>query len=73
MSTAPSTRDHAIQLVVQARKVQLASMAAGAIARYGDQDVTVAKRAEVWSGSHLLAGWHHLLCRAARPSRAPST
>lgn len=53
-------------LVDKACRVQLAAMAAGTITRYGPEEDTVAKRAEVWSDSQTLAGWEYLLRRAAR-------
>lgn len=50
-------------LVDKACRVQLSAMASGTIKRYGSEDDTVAKRAEVWADSQILAGWHYLLRR----------
>ena len=44
---------------------QLTAMAAGPLRRWGGEQDTVAKRADVWSESQLRAGWEYLLRRAA--------
>jgi len=55
-------------LLDKACRVQLEAMAAGPLRRWGSQDDTVAKRADVWSDSQLLAGWEYLVRTAlARP------
>jgi hypothetical protein len=41
-------------------------MAAGPLLRWGDEEDTVAKRADVWSDRQLRAGWEYLLRRSAR-------
>lgn len=51
-------------LLDRACRTQLTAMAAGPLARWGSEEDTVAKRAEVWSGSQLMAGWEYLLRRA---------
>lgn len=55
-------------LVDKACRVQLSAMAAGTIKRYGSEEDTVAKRAEVWADSQVLAGWEYLLRRSVSPS-----
>lgn len=50
-------------LLDKACRVQLDAMAAGGVVRYGAEDDTVAKRAEVWSDAQLRAGWEYLLRR----------
>jgi ribulose-5-phosphate 4-epimerase/fuculose-1-phosphate aldolase len=51
-------------LLDRACQIQLAAMAAGPLARWGSEEDTVAKRADVWSDSQLMAGWEYLLRRA---------
>jgi len=51
-------------LLDRACRTQLTAMAAGPLARWGSEEDTVAKRAEVWSDSQILAGWEYLLRRA---------
>jgi L-fuculose-phosphate aldolase len=51
-------------LLDRACRTQLTAMAAGPLARWGSEEDTVAKRAEVWSGSQLLAGWEYLVRKA---------
>jgi hypothetical protein len=46
-------------------------MAAGPLARWGSEEDTVAKRAEVWSDSQLAAGWEYLVRAAAAAGPAP--
>jgi len=53
-------------LLDRACRTQLAAMAAGPLRRWGDEEDTVAKRADVWSGRQLRAGWEYLLRRSAR-------
>jgi L-fuculose-phosphate aldolase len=53
-------------LLDRACRVQLTAMAAGPLARWGTEEDTVAKRAEVWSDSQLTAGWEYLVRTAAR-------
>jgi L-fuculose-phosphate aldolase len=48
-------------LLDQACRTQLTAMAAGPLQRWGDQDDTVAKRAEVWAPSQMKAGWEYWL------------
>jgi ribulose-5-phosphate 4-epimerase/fuculose-1-phosphate aldolase len=52
-------------LLDKACRTQLTAMAAGTLRRWGSEEDTVAKRAEVWSDSQMLAGWDYLV-RAAR-------
>ncbi len=53
-------------LLDRACRTQLAAMAAGPLRRWGDEEDTVAKRADVWSDRQLRAGWEYLLRRSAR-------
>jgi hypothetical protein len=53
-------------LLDRACRTQLTAMAAGPLRRWGDEEDTVAKRADVWSSRQLRAGWEYLLRRAAR-------
>jgi len=53
-------------LLDRACRTQLTAMAAGALRRWGDEEDTVAKRADVWSSRQLRAGWDYLLRRAAQ-------
>lgn len=48
-------------LLDRACRTQLTAMAAGPLARWGSEEDTVAKRAEVWSDSQMQAGWEYLL------------
>jgi hypothetical protein len=43
-----------------------AAAAAGPLRRWGEEEDTVAKRADVWSSRQLRAGWEYLLRRAAQ-------
>lgn len=52
-------------LLDKACRTQLTAMSAGTLRRWGSEADTVAKRAEVWSDSQMLAGWDYLV-RAAR-------
>jgi ribulose-5-phosphate 4-epimerase/fuculose-1-phosphate aldolase len=52
-------------LLDRACRTQLTAMAAGPLRRWGDEEDTVAKRADVWSGRQLRAGWEYLLRRTA--------
>jgi L-fuculose-phosphate aldolase len=51
-------------LLDKACKVQLAAMAAGEVVRYGSEEDTVAKRADVWSEMQINAGWEYLVRKA---------
>lgn len=51
-------------LLDKACRLQLSAMAAGAITRYGMEEETVAKRAEVWADGQIRAGWECLLRRS---------
>ena len=51
-------------LLDRACRTQLTAMAAGAVRRWGDEEDTVAKRADVWSAKQLLAGYEYLLRQA---------
>jgi ribulose-5-phosphate 4-epimerase/fuculose-1-phosphate aldolase len=53
-------------LLDRACRTQLTAMAAGPLRRWGDEEDTVAKRADVWSDRQLRAGWEYLLRRAAQ-------
>jgi len=53
-------------LLDRACRTQLTAMAAGPLRRWGDEEDTVAKRADVWSSRQLRAGWDYLLRRAAQ-------
>jgi len=53
-------------LLDRACRTQLTAMAAGPLRRWGDEEDTAAKRADVWSSRQLRAGWEYLLRRAAR-------
>jgi len=53
-------------LLDRACRTQLTAMAAGPLRRWGDEEDTVAKRADVWSSQQLRAGWEYLLRRAAQ-------
>ena len=53
-------------LLDRACRTQLNAMAVGPLRRWGDEQDTVAKRADVWSERQLQAGWEYLLRRAAR-------
>ena len=48
-------------LLDRACRTQLAAMAAGPLRRWGGEEDTVAKRAEVWAPSQLRAGWEYLV------------
>ena len=51
-------------LLDRACRTQLTAMAAGPVRRWGDEEDTVAKRADVWSAKQLLAGYEYLLRQA---------
>jgi len=53
-------------LLDRACRTQLHAMAAGPLRRWGSEPDTVAKRADVWSGRQLRAGWEYLLRRAGQ-------
>ena len=53
-------------LLDRACRTQLTAMAAGPLRRWGGEQDTVAKRADVWSERQLQAGWEYLLRRAAQ-------
>jgi len=53
-------------LLDRACRTQLTAMAAGPLRRWGGEQDTVAKRADVWSDRQMQAGWEYLLRRAAR-------
>jgi L-fuculose-phosphate aldolase len=48
-------------LLDRACRTQLTAMAAGPLTRWGSEEDTVAKRAEVWSDQQLQAGWRYLV------------
>jgi len=48
-------------LLDRACRTQLAAMAAGPLRRWGGEEDTVAKRAEVWAPGQLYAGWEYLV------------
>jgi L-fuculose-phosphate aldolase len=48
-------------LLDRACRTQLTAMAAGPLRRWGGEEDTVAKRAEVWAPSQLHAGWEYLV------------
>jgi ribulose-5-phosphate 4-epimerase/fuculose-1-phosphate aldolase len=50
-------------LLDRACRTQLTAMAAGTVTRWGTEEDTVAKRADVWSERQLLAGWEYLVRR----------
>jgi L-ribulose-5-phosphate 4-epimerase len=52
-------------LLDRACRTQLTAMAAGPLRRWGSEEDTVAKRADVWSDRQLQAGWEYLVRRAA--------
>jgi ribulose-5-phosphate 4-epimerase/fuculose-1-phosphate aldolase len=51
-------------LLDRACRTQLTAMAAGPLRRWGGEEDTVAKRADVWSPSQLRAGYEYLLRQA---------
>lgn len=53
-------------LLDRACRTQLTAMAAGPLARWGDEQDTVAKRAVVWSDKQFEAGWEYLARAAGR-------
>ncbi|HUN36056.1 MAG TPA: class II aldolase/adducin family protein [Trebonia sp.] len=48
-------------LLDRACRTQLTAMAAGPLQRWGGEEDTVAKRAEVWSPAQMQAGWQYWL------------
>jgi L-fuculose-phosphate aldolase len=56
-------------LLDRACRTQLTAMAAGAVTRWGPEEDTVAKRADVWSEAQLLAGWEYLVRRGAAAAK----
>ena len=48
-------------LLDRACRVQLAAMASGSVARFGDEIDTLSKRPEVWAEGQIVAGWEYLL------------
>lgn len=48
-------------LLDRACAMQLAAMAAGPIRCWGEEEDTIAKRADVWADSQIRAGWEYLL------------
>ena len=52
-------------LLDRACQTQLAAMSAGPLRRWGTEEDTVAKRADVWSDRQLRAGWEYLIRRAS--------
>ena len=48
----------------RACRVQLSAMAAGTVVRFGDEEETVEKRAEVWADGQVLSGWNYLIRRS---------
>jgi ribulose-5-phosphate 4-epimerase/fuculose-1-phosphate aldolase len=53
-------------LLDRACRTQLTALAAGPLRRWGGEQDTVAKRAEVWSDRQIQAGWEYLLRQSAR-------
>jgi ribulose-5-phosphate 4-epimerase/fuculose-1-phosphate aldolase len=53
-------------LLDRACRTQLSAMAAGPLTRWGTEEDTVTKRAEVWSDRQLQAGWQYLVRCAER-------
>jgi len=51
-------------LLDRACRTQLTAMAAGPLRRWGSEEDTVAKRADVWSPKQFQAGWEYLVRRA---------
>lgn len=51
-------------LLDRACRTQLTAMAAGPLSNWGEEEDTVAKRADVWSDKQLKAGWDYLLRRS---------
>ena len=51
-------------LLDRACRTQLTAMAAGPLRRWGSEEDTVAKRADVWSDTQLHVGWEYLLRQA---------
>ncbi|MBV9856915.1 MAG: class II aldolase/adducin family protein [Streptosporangiaceae bacterium] len=51
-------------LLDRACRTQLAAMAAGPLRRWGTEEDTMAKRADVWSDRQFHAGWEYLLRRS---------
>ena len=51
-------------LLDRACRTQLAAMSAGPLRRWGTEQDTIAKRADVWSDRQLRAGWEYLIRRA---------
>ena len=51
-------------LLDRACRTQLTAMAAGPLRRWGGEDDTVAKRADVWAPGQLRAGYEYLLRQA---------
>ena len=51
-------------LLDRACRTQLAAMEAGPLRRWGEEEDTLAKRADVWSHAQLRAGYEYLLRRA---------
>jgi L-fuculose-phosphate aldolase len=51
-------------LLDRACQTQLTAMAAGPLRRWGTEEDTVAKRADVWSDMQLHVGWEYLLRQA---------
>lgn len=54
-------------LLDRACRTQLTAMAAGPLQRWGSEQDTVAKRADVWSDRQMQAGWEYLLRSALLP------
>jgi ribulose-5-phosphate 4-epimerase/fuculose-1-phosphate aldolase len=53
-------------LLDRACRTQLTAMAAGPLRRWGGEQDTVAKRADVWSDRQMQAGWEYLLRSGSR-------
>ena len=53
-------------LLDRACRTQLTAMAAGPLRRWGSEQDTAAKRADVWSDRQMQAGWEYLLRSGAR-------
>ena len=58
-------------LLDRACQTQLTAMAAGPLQRWGSEQDTVAKRADVWSDRQMQAGWEYLLRSGALRTPCP--
>ena len=62
--TAVAAFSYMAVLLDRACRTQLTAMAAGPLRRWGEEEDTLAKRADVWSPTQLRAGYEYLLRRA---------